>query len=622
MKNQSFKIGNDYIEREIIISDGVPQKSIIINKKTGAKWETSGEKPLIELRGIDFDGCNAMLCKDKIVFTKHNLTIVWEHSVCDNLPIIKSRIGVMGKPIEVHAENTSLGGDGVEGVEVKNSGRDYIECVGNKGNHVNVTVLNFYDRTDYTDHLVDRKTVPLYNRWGIGEFDGQVFALTERLTKAELLIVKEAPSTVAHFSKTCPDLVSEPIDNIHIGASGIDLSKISEDEFTYTYPVAIGVSQDNEWEQLFRDYYNSVYKVKRTYTMSNTWGDRNQDMRVSESFILKEIDRAKELGIDIVQIDDGWQTGITANSGLSDGGCWTGGYRDACPDFWCVNKAKFPNGLGKVVDYAKENGIEIGLWFSPDGVRDYADWELDADTLFGFYDTYGIKYFKLDGIKVNNRTAEKNILNMLSYVVEKSNGNVIFNMDITNGKRFGYLMHREFGDLFVENRYTDIGNYYPYRTMKNLWDLSRYFPASRMQMEVLNLRRNKDKYDDILAPDNYDIDFVFASVMVANPLLWMELQGLDDDSRQKLSKIIDVYKKYRDDFISVIPILDEPDGFSITGFKILGKANNYLILIRDQGECDTADIAVKEVLATNDDNIELEPIRFSGKKKYLFAVTD
>lgn len=39
--------------------------------------------------------------------------------------------------------------------------------------------------------------------------------------------------------------------------------------------------------------------------------------------MLKELDRAHQIGVDIVQIDDGWQLGITANSGCKSGGVYT-----------------------------------------------------------------------------------------------------------------------------------------------------------------------------------------------------------------------------------------------------------------------------------------------------------
>ena len=48
--------------------------------------------------------------------------------------------------------------------------------------------------------------------------------------------------------------------------------------------------------------------------LSNTWGDRSRDARLNQEFMLKEIAAGARLGVDVVQIDDGWQKGRTANS--------------------------------------------------------------------------------------------------------------------------------------------------------------------------------------------------------------------------------------------------------------------------------------------------------------------
>ena len=43
--------------------------------------------------------------------------------------------------------------------------------------------------------------------------------------------------------------------------------------------------------------------------LSNTWGDRSRDARINEAFILLEIAAGARLGVDVIQIDDGWQKG-------------------------------------------------------------------------------------------------------------------------------------------------------------------------------------------------------------------------------------------------------------------------------------------------------------------------
>ncbi len=128
-------------------------------------------------------------------------------------------------------------------------------------------------------------------------------------------------------------------------------------------------------------------------------------------------------------------------------------------------------------------------------------------------------------------------------------------------------------------------------------------------------------YADNVAPNNYSIDYIFASVMAAKPLMWTELSSLSEEDAHHLKSIISVYKKYRDDFVSVSPIFDEPNGFSLTGFYIAGQKNNYVILIREFCENDTFEnVTVKEVLYTNDCDAELAPARLTKKASYLFGI--
>ena len=207
-----------------------------------------------------------------------------------------------------------------------------------------------------------------------------------------------------------------------------------------------------------------------------------------------ELERAHELGVDIMQIDDGWQHGVTANSGRVKGGVWEGyyAYND---DFWQVDPMRFPHGLTPIVEKAAEYGVEVGLWFSPDSSRDFANVERDVETLINLYRKYGVRHFKLDGIKVRNKICETRLIYLLNRLSELSGGDIQFNLDVTAEDRFGYFYQQQYGTLFVENRYTDWGNYYPYRTFKNVWDNScpsRYigFPQTTYRTAVGRDNRN------------------------------------------------------------------------------------------------------------------------------------
>ena len=158
--------------------------------------------------------------------------------------------------------------------------------------------------------------------------------------------------------------------------------------------------------------------------------------------------------------------------------------------------------------------------------------------------------------------------------------------DITAEQRMGYLAAREYGTLFVENRYTDFGNYYPHRTLRNLWMLARYVPAQRMLFELLNPARNTERYRaDPLAPGRYTADYLFASVMAAQPLLWMELSGLGRQDAARLQQIIGVYRLHREAMwaCDVRPVGQEPDGRSFTGFAFTSPCGQkgYLLLFRE-----------------------------------------
>lgn len=597
MQKEIFTLENDLIEQKICFKDGIPYKNIVKNKTSGMEWSFNDGQALFTFPGIELKGSDVSFTENKVTITGKDFIISWEFTVFDDLPMIESRIGIKGKcEDECFGEKECWGWNGLC--------KDYGTGMGSISNHVVLNTYSFHDRTDYTNYLVEEKKIPLFG-WGKREYDDHILVLHEDISGEEYMVVRNTPGT-----ESC------------IGINGIHMSEISEEEYMYTYPVAVGVCSQEQSIQLFRKYYEKTYPKKTTYIMSNTWGGGNGDSRISEEFVLKEIETAAQLGIDIVQIDDGWQEGITANSQLHAGGAWSGGYRLSNPNFWEVNKEKFPHGLESIIQAAKDKNIEIGLWFAPDGTNDYEAWEQDSDVMLHFYEKYGIRYFKLDSIIIENCKCEKNLIKMLTRTRNLSKDNIVFNMDITNGKRFGYLLHRSFGDLFVENRYTKYGTYYPHNTLRNLWDLSRFIPTGRLQMEVLDHQKHKENYSNVLAPAEYDIDYLFAIVMTTNPLMWMELSELNEESKTKLSKIIEIYKKYRKDFIKVEPILERPSGFSCTGFKIYGKEQDYVLLFREMANAGNFNIYVREILATNDNHATKAPVTLTKEKTYLFGVLD
>lgn len=456
--------------------------------------------------------------------------------------------------------------------------------------HTRLTSVMLNDRTDLQDYLADYSVRPLYGKaFGKEDTDhirGGLFYAEDLPSGSVLFAARNAPtrsSGIGYAGYDCVFRGSRGLTLTGIGADG------TGDGMTELYGCTVGFG-GKDIPALYKKYYRSVYRGEDTlFVMSNTWGDRSQDKAVCESFMLKEIDRAASIGVDIVQIDDGWQKGATKNSAVTPGGVWAGYYANDS-NFWSVHPGRFPNGLEPIASYARNNGVRLALWFSPDSSNEFSNWERDVETLLNLHTKYGIVAFKLDGINIKTKLGESRLLMLMRSIWQKTKGSVRFNLDITAQKRLGYLYQKAFGTLFVENRYTDTGNYYPHNTLKNLWCLSRWLPSEKFQFELLNPDRNHAVYgNDLLAPKYYTIDYEFACVMMANPLVWMEMSALSDTNATCLATAIKKWKQIRDDLrhADLSPIGEMPDGYAFTGFRADLHNHGYLLLFRESSEEDT-----------------------------------
>ena len=318
--------------------------------------------------------------------------------------------------------------------------------------------------------------------------------------------------------------------------------------------------------------------------LSNTWGDRNRDARLCEAFMLKEIAAAAELGVDVVQIDDGWQKGRTANSSAAQGkGVWDG-YWASDPAFWTADPVRFPNGLKPLADAAAAKEMGLGLWFGPDSSHDAANWERDADLLLDYHRRFGVNYFKIDSLKTRSARSLERQAALFAKVLKGSNGRVVFDLDVTAERRPGYFGLPEIGPVFVENRYTDWHKYWPHQTLRQFWALADVVDPVRLRMEVLNPRRHRELYaNDPLAPANWPVESLFATVMLGSPLGWFEASGLERETRERLAPFVATWKLHRDRLHAgvVHPVGAKPDGVSWTGFVVQSAAGLDVLLFRE-----------------------------------------
>lgn len=303
--------------------------------------------------------------------------------------------------------------------------------------------------------------------------------------------------------------------------------------------------------------------------LSNTWGDRGTGGNLGEAFLAAEVAAGKELGVEVVQIDDGWQKGITINTTHDGSGIWRDFWKD--PEFWNPHPERFPNGLEPTLDAIAKAGMQPGLWYAPDSSNEFANWERDAAILLGYWRRCGVCHFKMDGMSIESRLGEERVLALLDKLHRETGGAILFDMDTTAQLRLAFWGHMSGSTIFLENRYTDHGNYHPHQTLRAIWHLSHFVWPTRLRMEFLNPARKDARYgNDPLRPSFYPPQTLFAITIPTSPLAWMELSALDASFISAVAPLIAVWKQHRHAWCTgdVAPIGEAPNGYSWTGFVV------------------------------------------------------
>ena len=143
---------------------------------------------------------------------------------------------------------------------------------------------------------------------------------------------------------------------------------------SYKAPRAVATFSDRGLDGVTNNHYtwirsrsNHITKKKPRPLTLNMW--EAVYFNHNEDGIRKIVDKAAEIGVERVVLDDGWfGSRRDDKSGLGD---------------WVVSKEAWPNGLGPIIKYINDKGIEFGLWFEgemlnrdSDVYRAHPDWIL------------------------------------------------------------------------------------------------------------------------------------------------------------------------------------------------------------------------------------------------------
>lgn len=597
-----LKIGNSRFQRTWSLDKGAPRVTSVLDRERDREW--SAETPFAEvfrkqelpLRGApeikvtggkdDHQGTSEPHLLVKVELAYKHADVRWTHRIWPEFPMIVTHYAVSkrGEPDPGEPETyVDTGGRHIHPAD------DRMDGFGLAPLHMTAYTTTFIARTDHHDNLVKERKAVTYPKENMRE-PGHFFHLVDRVEEGGLLAVKLAPPPDEQLAYPGHDFVCSGR-TLAVTGSGIGREDLDSGEECASYEYGIGVTNGLELSgvELFYALYRKRSRPlsdRRFSILSNTWGDGNGSKRMNAEMFAEEIETGAQIGLTHCQLDAGWHKGQFADLQVEENK--PKGPYGLDPDFWTVNKEKFPDGLQPMVDLAAKKGLQLGFWFAPDSTRDYANWRKDADVVLGMWRDYGFQAVKIDGVSIHSKRGESHFLSFLKMLHEESRGALCVNFDITGGRsqRLGHFYGNEFvGNLFIENRYALDGSYYTFRTLRNLWQLSRYIPTYRLQMEFVNTEiRCRNYGDDPLAPRTFGTEFSCAVALFANPLCWMEVGQLSESDKKALATLLHAYRPHQEAILQgrVYPVGEEPDGHAWTGFQsVTSRGSGYLIVFRE-----------------------------------------
>ncbi|MFW6163686.1 MAG: hypothetical protein ACODAJ_13025 [Planctomycetota bacterium] len=326
---------------------------------------------------------------------------------------------------------------------------------------------------------------------------------------------------------------------------------------------------DADREQAVKAFDRIRYPIdprRDIFIMANTWGStpcREEARQAArEENVLREIASAADLGIDVQQIDDGWQ----GNQ-----------YRR-----WRPVKARYPQGWRRVKAAAKRHGVTLGLWAA---VR------IPEAALLWNYDRGGFRYVKLDFANLDTYPKLEAVLDKVRTLVEHSRHRVRVNWDVTeNPPRVGYFFARDFGNIYLENRkplWPQHVVYVPWLVLRDAWQVARYANLQKFQITV----QNGDRVDpDRSNAHRHPHPYCVAITLMGSPIFFQETQHYSPQARDAIRPLLTLYRQHRAALFRglVFPIGDEPSDASWTGFQNHDpdSASGYLLIFREIGNED------------------------------------
>lgn len=224
-----------------------------------------------------------------------------------------------------------------------------------------------------------------------------------------------------------------------------------------------------------------VHPGRDIFIMANTWGTEDSRppclYKARQENVLRELEVCAELGIDVLQIDDGWQNRkwrpqaeAEGNFELHTGAKFDGKYK------------VYPDGFAKVRARAKQLGVKLGLWHA---------YTAPIESIKANYNDGDFKAFKLDFANLSKKDSLDSLYYKAREIVAYSNRTAVVNWDVTESTpRMGFYFGRDCGNLYLTNRKAftvrQSVRYDPWMLLRDAWELARYTNLNKIQITYQN----------------------------------------------------------------------------------------------------------------------------------------
>lgn len=389
-----------------------------------------------------------------------------------------------------------------------------------------------------------------------------------------IMLVKESHKCVNQYGVDTGEFLWNENGVLSTGTSLLP-EEISSDKFKWFWGswTVIYDNGDEGRELALKQFDRYRYPVnieRDMYTVMCTWG-HSKDGRdgrnyATEPEVLKETDYVVETGIDMLLIDDGWQSSLENKGAMPDGGIG-----------WRPHPSTYPDGWKNIVEKSKKLDLKLGLW----GIAQ----QMPPEDMIWNWEQIKMNQLKLDFASFNTHDKLNDMMDKARKFMLETNHKCNISWDLTeNAARYGYFWAREYGNVHFMNRKPFLPMnvlYVPSLALRDFWLLAKYNNLNKYQLVI----QNPEVVDHASDAYLYSPEYCVAMALMGVPEFMAVTRFYSPETRANIKKLLDIYKKHREDIFTsyVFPIGDEPSNESWTGFQSHNpdKKYGYLMLFRE-----------------------------------------